>query len=255
VDDQRVTYFVDAGIATITIDDPDNRNALSAAVRAGLWSAFRRFQGDDSARVAILTGAGDRAFCAGGDLKDMTESKLQRVPPDYIPLPGHNIKIEKPWIAAVNGYAIGGGMLYTLLSDLALASETARFCMPEAQLSRGAPWAVPMFGQVPRKVWFELAVTGDMMDAQRAMRVGLLNDVVAPDELMPSAVALAEKVVRAAPLTVAATLKTIRAAADMGQSAAWDIADELFDRVYSSADAAEGPAAWAEKRTPEWKGR
>lgn len=252
---EKVRYAVSGGIAVITIDDPDNRNALSAAVRSGLWSAFRTFAADDSARVAIMTGAGDKAFCAGGDLKDMTESRLALVPPDYLPLPGRNVHVDKPWIAAVNGYAIGGGVLYTMLADMAVASTTARFGMPEAAIGRGAPWSVAMWGQVPRKVWFEMAVTGERISAVRAREIGLVNHVVEPDELLGKARALAERVVAAAPLTVAATTKMIRSAANTGQSAAWDAADEYFVRVYQSEDGGEGPRAWAEKRPPVWKGR
>jgi enoyl-CoA hydratase len=252
---EKVRYAVSGGIAVITIDDAEKGNALSATVRSGLWSAFRTFAADDSARVAIMTGAGDRAFCAGGDLKDMTESRLARVPPDYLPLPGRNVRVDKPWIAAVNGYAIGGGVLYTMLADMAVASRTARFGMPEAAISRGAPWSVPMWGQIPRKVWFEMAVTGERLSAARALEIGLVNCVVEPDELLGKARSLAERVVAAAPLTVEATMKMIRAAANAGQSAAWDAADEYFVRVYQSEDGAEGPRAWVEKRSPVWKGR
>jgi enoyl-CoA hydratase/carnithine racemase len=253
--DNKVRYSASAGIAVITIDDAPNHNALSAAVRRGLWSAFRAFAADDTARVAILTGAGERAFCAGGDLKDMTQTGFARVPPDYLPLPGRNVHVDKPWIAAVNGYAIGGGVLYTMLADMAVASSRARFAMPEAKLSRGAPWSVPMWGQVPRKVWFELAVTGEQISAARAREVGLVNHVVEPAELLDKARWLAERVVRAAPLTVAATMKMMRAAANIGQVTAWDAADEYFEPVYQSEDGAEGPRAWVEKRPPVWKGR
>jgi enoyl-CoA hydratase/carnithine racemase len=253
--DEKVRYAVGDGIAVITIDDAANRNALSAAVRSGLWSAFRTFAADDSARVAIMTGAGDKAFCAGGDLKDMTESRLALVPPDYLPLPGRNLQVDKPWIAAVNGYALGGGVLYTMLADMAVASTSARFGMPEAAISRGAPWSVAMWGQIPRKVWFEMAVTGERISAIRAREIGLVNHVVEPDELLAKARTLAERVVAAAPLTVEATMKMIRAAANTGQSAAWDTADEYFVRVYQSEDGAEGPQAWVEKRPPVWKGR
>ncbi|TQC48814.1 enoyl-CoA hydratase/isomerase family protein [Rhodococcus sp. WS4] len=252
---EAVIYALEDEIATITINEPENRNALSARVRSGLREAFATFAEDSDARVAILTGAGPKAFCAGGDLKDMSDSNLRRVPRDYIPLPGRNMVVDKPWIAAVNGYAVGGGVLYTALADMAIASDTARFAMPEAKLGRGAPWSVPLAGQVPRKVWFEMAVTGDLLDAERACRVGLVNAVVPAVELQQAARELAGKVVRAAPLTVAATMKSVRASAQMGQSAAWDVADDLFDHVYLSEDGVEGPRAWVERREPRWQGR
>lgn len=251
----RVRYEVGDGIATITIDDPGRRNALSREVRDGLSAAFANFEDDDTARVAVLTGAGDRAFCAGGDLRDMTATGLAKVPRDYIPLPGRNMTVDKPWMVAVNGVAAGGGVLYTALADLAVAAENARFVMPEAALGRGAPWSVPMSSQVSRKVWFEMAVTGEPVDAQRAQAIGLLNDVVPGDRLMARAYELAAKIVAAAPLTVDATLRMVRGAGDMGETAAWDAADRIFKDVYASDDGLEGPRAWIEKRPPQWRGR
>lgn len=242
-------------VTTITINRPDSHNALSAEVRDGLRAAFRRFEEDDDSRVAVLTGAGGKAFCAGGDLKEMMANASQNLGRDFVVMPGRNEVVEKPWIAAVSGHAVGGGVLYTMLADMAIASTTARFKMPEAMISRGAPWSVAMAQQLPRKVWFEMAVTGKSVDAARALEVGLVNQVVEPDELVDAAREVALKIARSAPLTVDATKKSIRAAGEMGLSAAWDVADEYFDRVYSSEDAVEGPRSWVEKRDPVWKGR
>jgi enoyl-CoA hydratase/carnithine racemase len=248
-----VLYEVADGIATLTINDPENRNALSAPVRAGLWDGFRSFRDDPAARVLILTGAGEKAFTAGGDLKAMTESMARDLPKDHLPIPGRNIEVAKPIIAAVNGFAVGGGMLYTIVADLAVASDNAKFSMPETRISRGAPWSVPLLHEMPRKIWLELAVTGAGMTAQRAAEVGLVNRVVPLAELMSTARELATTILEAAPLAVAATLAMVRSAADNGP--AWDRADELFVPVYRSDDAVEGPRAWLEKRPPKWTGR
>lgn len=250
-----VLYEVSEQIATITINDPEHLNAMSQAVREGLRENFERFADDTEARVAILTGAGDKAFCAGAHLKEMAATKLGPIPRDLVPMPSRNIFIDKPLIAAVNGYAYGGGFLYVMLADIAIASETAKFAVPEVRLSRGAPWSVPMLHQIPRKVWFELVVTGEPIDAERAYEIGFVNAVVPLSDLMETARETARKIVRAAPLTVDASMKMIRAAEEMGRTAAWDVADEYFVKVYASEDALEGPRAWVEKREPRWQGK
>lgn len=250
-----VLYETSDLVSTITINRPDSHNALSAEVRDGLRAAFRRFEADQDSRVAVLTGAGGKAFCAGGDLKEMMSNASQNLGRDFVVMPGRNEVVEKPWITAVGGHAVGGGVLYTMLADMAIASTTARFKMPEAMISRGAPWSVAMAQQLPRKVWFEMAVTGKTVDAARALEVGLVNQVVEPEDLLDTAREVALKIARSAPLTVDATKKSIRAASEMGLSAAWDVADEYFDRVYSSEDAVEGPRSWVEKRDPIWKGQ
>jgi enoyl-CoA hydratase/carnithine racemase len=256
VDNTRafVDYRLDAGIATITMDDPERRNALSVELRAALWQAFRRFAADEDARVAILTSSTDKAFCSGADLDQMKRLGIAVPPRDFVPLIGHNIDIDKPMIAAVTGPAVGGGLMMTLTCDIVLAAEHAVFGMPEARWGRGAPWSVPMAGLVSRRHWAELALTGTPISARRAAEIGLVNQVLPRPELMARAREMAGAIAANAPLTVRATLEMIRSTPDMSLSAAWDYADAVFVPVYRSQDAQEGPAAFHERRPPRWQG-
>ena len=129
------------GIAIITLNRPDARNALGKDVRKSLFAAWDRFERDPALRVAILTGAGDKAFCAGGDLKEMTESRLSVPPRDMMPVPGDNIELTKPTIAAVNGVAFAGGWMIAQACDLCVASTSAKFAITEVKVGRSSPWA------------------------------------------------------------------------------------------------------------------
>jgi enoyl-CoA hydratase/carnithine racemase len=250
-----VTYEVQNGVAWLTIDRPEARNALSAAVRAGLWDGVRRFDDDDAAAVLVLTGAGDKAFCAGGDLAEMASTALEVPPPDFLPQFGRNITVDKPTIAAVNGIAYGGGFLLAQNCDLVVAAENARFAISEAKVGRGAPWAAPLPLLVPPRIAMQLLLTGDPIDAARAHEVGLVNQVVPLADLREAAQALAERIAANAPLSVRAAKKTVRLVAELPLGSAFDQAEELWAPVYRSADAQEGPAAFRDKRTPVWQGR
>ncbi|HZD66292.1 MAG TPA: enoyl-CoA hydratase-related protein [Acidimicrobiales bacterium] len=249
-----IHYEREGAIATITLDDPDHRNALSAPIRQGLRAALEAAHEDDEVRVAIITGAGDRAFCAGAHLKEMAESGLGVPSADYMPIVGRTVAFSKVLIAAVNGAALGGGFLVAQMADLVVAADHATFGMPEARVGRGAPWSVPLSAMIPKRVWLQLCLTGQPIDARRAYEVGLVNAVVPADRVLPEARALAEAVAANAPLTVAASKEMVRLAGELGCTAAWDAADALFEPVYRSRDAVEGPAAFGEHRPPRWQG-
>jgi enoyl-CoA hydratase/carnithine racemase len=250
-----VRYEVDSGVAWLTIDRPEARNALSKEVRDGLWDGFRGFVADDDAKVLVLTGAGDKAFCAGGDLKEMAETALEIPPPDFLPQPGRNIDVPKPTIAAVNGVAFAGGFLLAQNCDLCVAADTARFAISEAKVGRGAPWAAPLPWLVPPRVAMQILLTGDPISAARAHQLGLVNEVVPLAELRQAAQTLGERIAANAPLSVAAAKRTVRLVAEHPLAAAYELAEEIWAPVYRSADAQEGPAAFREKRPPVWKGR
>jgi enoyl-CoA hydratase/carnithine racemase len=220
-----------------------------------LRAAWERFEQDGEARVAILTGAGDKAFCAGADLKEMAQTKLGSLPRNFLPTPNVNMHLTKPVVAAVNGVAYAGGWALVQMCDIVVASAAARFAITEAKVGRGMPWAVPLTHMIPQKVLLEILLTGTPITAQRAYEIGFVNHVVPAEQVMPKAMELAETIAENAPLTVAAAKEMVYLATDMGRRAGLEAARHLFEHVYRSEDAQEGPRAFAEKRKPHWQGR
>lgn len=242
------------GIAIITINRPEQRNCLSREVREGLFSAWERFENDDAMRIAILTGSGEKAFCAGGDLKEMVDKGLQIPPRDMFPVPYDNIELSKPTIAAVNGVAFAGGWMIAQACDLCVASSSAKFAITEVKVGRGSPWAAPLISMIPQRIMMEIILTGKPVTAQRAYEIGLVNRIAEPETLMATALELAKEVLEGAPLSVKAGRETVMLATEMGRSAALQAARAAHELTYTSRDAQEGPRAFSEKRKPEWKG-
>ncbi|MCE2485473.1 MAG: enoyl-CoA hydratase/isomerase family protein [Desulfurellaceae bacterium] len=251
----EIVYENRGQVAVVTINRPAARNAINSGVREGLAAAWQRFENDADARVAILTGAGEKAFCAGADLKEMALKKLGRLPRNFLPTLNVNTQLSKPVIAAVNGVAYAGGWALVQMCDLVVAAETARFAITEAKVGRGMPWAVPLMHMIPQKILLEILLTGEPISAQRAYEIGFVNHVVPAEQVMPRALALAETIAENAPLTVAAAKEMVYMTTDMGRQAGLEAARHLFDAVYRSEDAQEGPRAFAEKRKPQWRGR
>jgi enoyl-CoA hydratase/carnithine racemase len=246
-----VSYRVDNGVAWLTIERPEARNALNAAVRDGLFAGARRFNDDDRAKVLVVTGAGDQAFCAGGDLKEMAGTALTVPPLDFMPQFGRNIEVAKPTIAAVNGVAWAGGFLLAQCCDLCVAAEHATFAISEVKVGRGAPWAAPLPWLVPPRIALQILLTGDPVSARRAHQIGLVNEVVPLAGLRAATQALAERIAANAPLSVLAAKRT----AYLARPDVFAEAEQLWTPVYLSADAQEGPAAFRDKRKPVWTGR
>jgi enoyl-CoA hydratase len=243
------------GIAIITINRPEQRNAMSRDVREGLWRAWEKFEQDDTARIAILTGAGDKAFCAGGDLKEMMETGMTVPPRDFFPMPYDNLELSKPTIAAVNGFAFAGGWALAQNCDLCVASTSAKFAITEVKVGRGSPWAAPLIHMIPQRIMMEIILTGKPITASRAYEIGLVNRLAEPEALMDAAIALAQEVLEGAPLSVRAGRETVMLATEMGRSAALQAARAAHEHTYRSEDAQEGPSAFAGKRKPEWRGQ
>jgi enoyl-CoA hydratase len=242
------------GVAIITLNRPEARNALGKDIRAGLFAAWDRFERDPKLRVAILTGSGEKAFCAGGDLKEMTESHLAVPPRDMFPVPGDTIELTKPTIAAVNGVAFAGGWMIAQACDLCVASTNAKFAITEVKVGRSSPWAAPLIHMIPQRIMMEIVLTGKPITAQRAYEIGLVNRLAEPDKLMAVALELAAEILEGAPLSVRAARDMVMLSTEMGRSAALQAARHASEYAYRSEDAQEGPKAFAEKRRPQWKG-
>jgi enoyl-CoA hydratase len=243
------------GIAIITINRPDQRNCLNLEVRQGLFKAWERFEADPALRIAILTGAGEKAFCAGGDLKEMVENQMQVPPDDFLPFVYDNVKLTKPTIAAVNGFAFAGGWAMAQNCDLCVASTNAQFAITEVKVGRGSPWAAPLIHMIPQRIFMEIVLTGKPITASRAYEIGLVNRVVEQAALMDAAIELALTVLEGAPLSVKAARETVMLATEMGRSAAIEAANAAHVAAYTSTDGQEGPLAFSQKRKPEWQGR
>ena len=243
------------GIAILTLNRPEQHNALNREVREALTAAWHRFEQDEALRVAILTGAGEKAFCAGGDLKEMVESGMTVPPRDFIPMPYDNLQLSKPTIAAVNGAAFAGGWLIAQNCDLCVASTTARFAITEVKVGRGSPWAAPLIHMIPQRIFMELVLTGKPITASRAYEIGLVNRLAEPGALLDTAIALAGEILEGAPLSVKAARETVMLATEMGRAAALEAARAAHEAAYNSEDAQEGPRAFSEKRKPMWRGR
>ncbi len=249
---QDLLYEVRGPLAIITINRPESRNAINLAVRVGLREAFERFDDDPALRVAILTGAGDKAFCSGMDLKEAVDGGALAKP--QLPNLGDNMKLSKPVIAAVNGYAFAGGWLLAQMCDLCVAADTAKFAITEGKVGRGMWFAAPLVAMLGSRVAMELLLTGKTIDARRAYEIGFVNRVVPQADLMREAEALAQEIIECAPLSVAGARELVMHATNMGATAATEVAKQIFKPVYASEDAKEGPRAFREKRKPRWTG-
>jgi enoyl-CoA hydratase len=243
----------DGEVLVVTMNRPQQRNALNAALRQALRDAFDLLDNSPDLRCAVLTGAGP-TFCAGGDLKEMAGATVTVPPEEWGRLLGSRGSVRKPVIAAVNGQAFAGGFRLVQGADLCLATPESRFAISEVKRGRGAPWAAPLITMLPRKVMAELLLTGEPLTGDRAYALGLVNALTSAEDLVPSAVELAHLIAANAPLSVLAAKELIDVASEVGQTQAVRHADAIYETVYRSEDALEGPRAFAERRSPQWKG-
>ena len=255
-----IDYDLQDGIATITINRPERMNAMDAEHYKGLSDAWRQVRDDAKVRVAIITGAGQKSFTAGADLKSFVTAppgieEMWLTQKDQ--LLNRGVEVWKPVVAAVNGYCLGGGMTLLLSTDVRLAAPHATFSL--AEVKRGV---IPANGgtqrilsQLPYAIGMEMLLTGDAMDAETAARWGLVNRVVPMKDLMNEALLVAEKIASGAPLAMQAAKELAIRARDMPLSTGLRFEQLVLQMLQSTEDASEGPSAFAQKRVPEFKGK
>lgn len=243
-------------VRILTLNRPRVLNAISRALGWRLIDEFDRAEADPAVRVIVLTGSGDRAFSAGGDLVERV-SDAETAESRAAFIAGLFVRRRRtPTIAAVNGLAFGGGLELVLGCDIVVAAETATFALPEA--TRGflasAGGVVRLPQAIGRSRAMRMALTGRPIDSETAERWGLVTERVPADRLRSHALALADEIAAAAPLAVEASMRIINAVSD-DDEAAWELNDRMRATVGASEDAQEGPRAFAEKRPPVWRGR
>jgi crotonobetainyl-CoA hydratase len=249
-------------VMVITINRPEARNAVNGAVSTAVGNALEEAHHDPDVRAVVITGAGDKSFCAGADLKAIARRENLYHPEHgewgfagYV----HHF-IDKPTIAAVNGTAFGGGTELALASDLVVAHALAQFGLPEVKrgLVAAAGGVFRIMDQLPRKVAMELLLTGEPITASDALEWGLINQVVTEGSVLDAALALAARVTVNAPLSVQASKRIAYGVDDgviTGDEPGWERTVREMRVLIRSEDAREGPLAFAEKREPVWKAR
>ena len=253
-----VLYEVRGRAALVTVNRPDKRNALNDQVRTDIKAAIRRAAADAAVRAVILTGAGDKAFIAGADIAEFEGKTPVQQWRDMSNDPVYDVPEEcpKPVIAAVNGFCLGGGMELALACDIRIASGNAKFGQPEVNLG-----IIPGGGgtqRLPRAIGvaaaLRLILTGEMIEAAEAHRLGIVSEVCAAAELVPRALAIAELIASKSPVAVASAKQATRAALSLPLDEGLRMERSLFAMCFASQDKIEGVKAFLEKRTPEFPG-
>lgn len=255
-----IDFSLDDGIAVITINRPEVHNALDAEHYDLLSKAWIRVRDDADIRVAIITGAGSKAFCAGADIRSFVGTPL---PLEHTwltqreQLLNRGLEVWKPIIAAVNGYCLGGGSTLMLATDIRIASDNATFAVPEVKrgLVPGNGGTQRILGQLPYAVAMQWMMTGDAMDAKTAAHWGLVNQVVAQDALMAAALSVARRIAANAPLAVQAAKELAIRSEDVDLATGLRLEQVTNRLLWTSEDVQEGVKAFTEKRAPHFQGK
>ncbi len=243
-----VTYQTGNGVAVISINRPERMNRLDDEIVEALHVCWRRLMASDEDRVAVLTGAGEKAFTAGADLAALPTSL-------YRAIPGVGVAVDKPVIGAVAGWVVGGGMVLTTMCDILIAADNARFSYPEVKVGFTGGIISNLASRIPHKIAMELLLLGEPIDARRAYEVGYVNKVVAPAELLATAMDYASRVAATAPLPSRALKRFVAATLPKSPSELAGIARAEVDSIFASEDWAEGRSAFLAKRPPVYKGK
>ncbi|MFC5337391.1 enoyl-CoA hydratase/isomerase family protein [Leucobacter denitrificans] len=255
-----VHLSIEGGVAQVTLDRPDALNAIDAETRRELREAYATISSDPAIRVAIITGAGERSFCTGVDLKKTAGVPNNMAVEEFGGQSDHLLSgfpTNKPVICAINGYALGGGLEIALRADIRIASENASFGLPETRIGSipgsAGTQLLPRVVGVPQAL--KLILTGDRVSADEALRIGLVQEVVPFSELQTRARELAERIAQNGPLAVAAAKKLVSQALEMPLDAGIAAERYAFGLLRDTEDRAEGRKAFGEKRTPNFTGR
>ena len=255
-----IRFEKDAQVARVTIDRPEAMNAIDSETRAELREVYAEIASDTEIRVALLTGAGEKSFCAGADLKKTMPTGDSMACEEFGGRSDHllaGFPVEKPVVCAINGYALGGGLELALMCDIRVASSTATFGLPEVR--RGTIPGSSGTQMLPRIVGrahaLRLILTGDRIDAEEAFRIGLVGEVVEPGALQSRANEIAHRIAHNAPLAVVASKKLVMQSLEMPLASGMALERYAFGLLRDSEDRIEGRTAFAEKREPHYQGR
>jgi enoyl-CoA hydratase len=255
-----IKFRVDDGIATVTLDRPAQRNALSIEAMNGLYEIWEQVDQTSEVRVVILTSSDCGTFCAGLDLKQTAAIK-QQTGKDILsfmkdPFHFRMRRVKVPIIAAMTGHLMAGGMLMSLNCDLRVGLSGSRVGITESKIGRGSPWAMPLLWMLPQPILMELVLTAELMPIERFRELGFVNYLEeTPDAVRERALLLARQIRANAPLSLEAGKRSILTAMSVGCDAGLEMAWHIYRKAYDSDDAQEGARAFAEKRPPRWTGR
>lgn len=243
-----ITYGSEGHVAQITINRADRLNRLDVDVVEGLHEAWKRFMATDEHRVAVLTGAGERVFCAGADLKAVPHQLYRGIPSIGVP-------VDKPIVAAVRGWCVGGGMVLTTMVDILIASDDAKFSYPEVKIGFSGGLISALAARIPHKIAMELLLVGDPISAERAYEVGYVNKVVPAADLEATAMDYAKRIAETAPMPSRTLKRFVEQTLPKGPTEIAGIARVQVEEINDSADWVEGQASFAEKRPPKYTGQ